>query len=134
MSVARISGPQLLDAPLRPAQEPVDVETVGVSADLGRDPGRQPGERLGQGASHPEGPLKRREADLHLLSAHRAPSRPFGSQRNAPTGEGVLEQFGAVGKIPEKPARGSISKLGGVQELFYQYHVRSACSGELVGD
>src|SRR5215203_6321126 len=75
MSVARISGPQLLDAPLRSAQEPVDVEAVGVRADLGRDPGRQPDERLGQGAIHPEGPLERREADLHLLPAHRAPSR-----------------------------------------------------------
>ena len=30
MSVARISCPEFLDAPLRPAQEPVDVEAIGV--------------------------------------------------------------------------------------------------------
>jgi len=34
MSVARISGPQVLDPPLRTPQKPIDQEGVGVSGDL----------------------------------------------------------------------------------------------------
>ncbi len=38
MSVARMSGPQLLDAPLRPPEEPIHVQAVGVGRHLRRDP------------------------------------------------------------------------------------------------
>jgi hypothetical protein len=54
MSVARISGPQLLDAPLRPSEQPVDVEGVGVRADLGRDPGNETHQRGRQRLAEPE--------------------------------------------------------------------------------
>src|ERR687898_2145199 len=67
MSVARMSGPKLLDAALRTTQQPVDVEPVGVGGDLRCDPGRQPSERLGQRALHPEDALEGSEAYLHLL-------------------------------------------------------------------
>ena len=42
MSVARISGPQLLDLALRTTQHTVDEKTVGIGGDLGCDPGRKP--------------------------------------------------------------------------------------------
>ena len=41
MSVARISGPELLDAPLRTIQMPANQQGEGVGADLRRDPGGQ---------------------------------------------------------------------------------------------
>ncbi len=36
-----MSGPQLLDAPLRPPEEPIHVQAVGVGRHLGRDPDHQ---------------------------------------------------------------------------------------------
>src|ERR687898_3005987 len=61
------SCPQLLDAPLRTTQHPVDDERVGVGCHLRRDPGDQPHQGLGQGLPDPEDPLEARTADLHLL-------------------------------------------------------------------
>ena len=82
MSVARTLGPQVLDAPLRPAQQPVDVATVSVGCYLRRDLGRQAGERLGQRAIHPEDALEDRKAHLHLLADRQAPVRFLGGQED----------------------------------------------------
>jgi hypothetical protein len=105
MSVARISGPKLLDAPLRSAQQTVDVQAVGVSADLGRDPARQPHQGSRQRPIHPEGALERREAHLRLLPHGGTTLRPFGRQQDAALRECLLQRPGAVGEVPEEPAR-----------------------------
>src|SRR5215217_4893381 len=67
MSVARISCQQLLEIPLRPAQEAVDVETVSVGGYLRHDPGRKPYERLSECTLHTKDALEDREANLYLL-------------------------------------------------------------------
>src|SRR5215217_2051444 len=82
MSVARTSCPQFFDAPLRPAQQPVDVAAVGVGCYLSGDPGDQTPQRLGQRPVHPEDTLEGREAHLHLLADRRAPVSFLGGRRN----------------------------------------------------
>src|SRR5919107_5763996 len=76
MSVAKISGPQLLDVPLRPSEEPVHVQTVGVGCHLRRHPDRQPHERLRQCFAQPEDALEGGQAYLHLLPDRRGPPPP----------------------------------------------------------
>src|ERR671910_209971 len=100
MSVARISGPQLLDVSLRSAQQSVDVEAVGVGGHLRRYPGSEPSECLRQGSAKTESSLERRKADLHLLPHSRMPLRPFGYQHYAAVGEDLFEHLRAVGEIP----------------------------------
>src|SRR5215208_5469631 len=104
MSVARISGPKLLDAALRTTQQPVDVEPVGVGGDLRRDPGGQPSERLGQRALHPEDALEGREAYLHLLAHWWATVRLLGGHRNSDLGERLRRQCAQVGQVAQEPA------------------------------
>src|SRR5215210_4231351 len=87
MSVARMSCPEFLDAPLRPAQEPVDVEAIGVGRHLGGDPGDQTCECLGKRRAHAKPTLEGREAYLHLLADRRPPVSLFGRQQDARAGE-----------------------------------------------
>src|SRR5215213_6043363 len=135
MSVARISGPQLLDAPLRPAQQPVDVEAVGVGSHLRRDPGDQPRKRLGQRPIHPEDALEGREAHLHLLADWRAPVCLLGSQQHPAPGQFLSECPAAVGQIPkEPPGDAGLLKSGLRQKLAHQEHVCGVCGGQLVGE
>src|SRR5215212_11587251 len=104
MSVARISGPKLLDAALRTTQQPVDVEPVGVGGDLRRDPGRQPSERLGQRAFHPEDALEGREAYLHLLADWWTTGRLLGGQQHPALGQFLPELPPAVGQVCQELA------------------------------
>ena len=67
MSVARISGPQLLDASLRMTQQTVDKETIDVGRHLRRDPGDQPHEGCCQRLFEAELALEARQRYLHLL-------------------------------------------------------------------
>src|SRR5215208_1307504 len=135
MSVARISGPLLLDAPLRPAQQPVDVEAVGVGGHLRRDPGDQPRKRLGQRPIHPEDALEGREAHLHLLADWRAPVCLLGSQQHPAPGQFLSECPAAVGQIPkEPPGDADLLKSGLRQKLAHQEHVCGVCGGQLVGE
>src|SRR5215203_1384966 len=75
MSVVRISCPQLLDAALRAPRNPVDVEAVGVSADLRRDPGSQPDERGGQSLAQTKDPLEARKSNLSISICCLTPRR-----------------------------------------------------------
>src|SRR5919112_2933846 len=100
MSVARISCPQLLDVPLRPVEQPADVEAIGVGGYLRRYSGSESHQRLRQGSAETESSLESRKADLHLLPRSGTPLRPFGYQHDAAVGEGLLEHLGAVGEIP----------------------------------
>src|SRR5215218_6495530 len=61
-----VSCPQLLDAPLRTTEQPVDVTAVGVGCHLRRYPGGQAHERLRERPVHTEDALEGREAYLHL--------------------------------------------------------------------
>src|ERR671911_3208996 len=100
MSVARMSGPKLLDAALRTTQQPVDVEPVGVGGDLRCDPGRQPSERLGQRALHPEDALEGSEAYLHLLAHWRGTVRLLRWQTHPGPGQPLPQLCAPVGQIP----------------------------------
>ncbi len=135
MSVARISGPKLLDAPLRPPEEPVDVETVGVGRHLRRDPGDRSRERLCQRPVHPEDPLEGREAHLHLLAYRRPPVRLLGGQQHAGPGQILPEFAAAVGQVPEEPPRDAVLiETGPGQQLPHEEHVRGVGGRQLVGE
>src|SRR5215208_5439355 len=103
MSVARMSGPKLLDTALRTTQQPVDVEPVGVGGDLRHDPGGQPSERLGQRALHPEDALEGSEAYLHLLADWWATVRLLGGQQHSGLGQLLCELCAAVCQISQEP-------------------------------
>ncbi len=83
MSVAWISGPQVLDPPLRLPQEPVDQEGIGVGGDLGRDPGRKPHEGLRQRLANPERPGI---ASLRQMVLGYATTAPFSLASSYSTG------------------------------------------------
>src|SRR5215210_8525675 len=105
MSVAKMSCPQFLDAPLWPPEEPVDIKTVGVGGHLRRDPGAQTHQRLGQRPVHAEDTLEGREAHLNLL-AYRCPSvGPFGRQQDAALSQLFSQLATAVGQISQEPPR-----------------------------
>src|SRR3954452_12428340 len=104
MSVARMSGPKLLDAALWTTQHPVDVAAVGVGGDLRRDPGGQARGRLGQRTFHPEDALEDREAHLHLLAERWATGvRLLGGQQHPALGRFLPERPAAVGQLSQKP-------------------------------
>src|SRR5215212_8457204 len=105
MSVARISRPQLLYASLRPSEEPVDVQTVGVGRHLRRDPDRQPHQRFRQRLAQPEGSFEMREADLDLLPPRRPAARSPGREQDPAFGQPPPERAVLVGEIPEEPPR-----------------------------
>jgi len=88
MSVARFLCSHLFDVTLRAPQYPVDQKSVGVSADLSRDPGDQPDEGGGQSLAQAEHPLEAREGDLYLLP-HPAPLGSLGCQEDANLGQGL---------------------------------------------
>src|SRR5215207_10161201 len=106
MSVARMSGPQLLDAALRTTEQAVDVETIGVGRHLRRDPGDQAHKRLGKRPVHTEDALEGREAHLHLLADRWTPIGLFSRQQDAALGQLSLKlslKLGAVvGQIPQE--------------------------------
>ena len=58
------SCPQLLDAPLRTSQRPVDREGVGVGCYFGRDPGSQSHEGGRERLAQAEYPLQAGDGDL----------------------------------------------------------------------
>src|SRR5215204_579512 len=135
MSVARMSGPQLLDAPLWPPEQPVDVQTVGVGCHLRRDPGDQTRERLVQRPVHAEDPLEDREAHLHLLAYRWAPIRLLRRKQDTAPGQLLPERAAAVGQISQEPPRdGTFLEIRIRQELAHEEHVRYVCGGHLVGD
>src|SRR3712207_8706266 len=72
MCVVGFSCPQLLDLALRTIQVPVNQESVGVGADLGRDPNRQPHQRGSQRLAETENPFQAGDSDLYVLP-HSAP-------------------------------------------------------------
>src|SRR5215203_4485929 len=123
MYVARISCPQLLDVPLRPVEQSVDVEAVGVGGHLRRDPGGESHQRLRQRSAETESSLEGRKADLHLLPRSGTPLRSFGYQHDAALGEDLLERLGAVGEISTELAHRFAPEPSLVQEFLYQEHV-----------
>src|SRR5215208_6437404 len=133
MSVARMSGPKLLDTALRTTQQPVDVEPVGVGGDLRHDPGGQPSERLGQRALHPEDALEGSEAYLHLLADWWATVRLLGGQQHSGLGQLLYELSAAVWQLPRAPA-GDDARIepGPGQTRPHQEHVRDVGLGQLV--
>src|SRR5215204_1417094 len=135
MSVARNSGPKLLDAALRTTQQPVDVEPVGIGGDLRRDPGGQPSERLGQRALHPEDALEGSEAYLHLLADWWATVRLLGGRRNIDIRKLICELCAAVCQISQEPTGDDalIETCSG-QKLPHQEHIRDVGGCKLVGD
>src|SRR5688500_6371063 len=98
MSVARFSSPQLLDAPLRTIQTPVDQELVGVGRYLRRDPGCQPDERGGQSLAQAKDPLEARDGDLYVLPRSVTPFRALGSQEDANLCQGLSQILASVGQ------------------------------------
>src|SRR5918997_5518236 len=134
MSVARISCPQLLYVPLRPVEQSVDVEAVGVGGYLRRYPGSEPYQRLRQRSAETESSLEGRKADLHLLPRSRTPLRPFGYQHDAAVGEDLFEHLGAVGEIPAELAHRFAPEPGLIEQFLHQEHVRGAGGGELIGE
>src|SRR5919107_753925 len=97
MSVAKISGPQLLDVPLRPSEEPVHVQTVGVGCHLRRHPDRQPHERLRQCFAQPEDALEGGQAYLHGR-----PGLPRASSRRSPPPNPLPQAVPAPGARPRR--------------------------------
>src|SRR5919107_681034 len=102
MSVARISGPQLLDAPLRTAQQTVEEEAIGVGRQLRRYPGDEPHEGSCQRLLETELPLEAGQRYLHLLPLS-VLLGAFCHQQDPRLGKGILQRLAAVGQIPEEP-------------------------------
>src|SRR5215204_1324661 len=135
MSVARILCPQLLDEPLRPSEEPVDVQAVGVGGHLLSDPRGQPHQRGRQRLAHPEDPLERCEAHLRLLADRRATLGALGLKQHAGLGQLLLEPTAAVGQVSEEPAGdGALLKASPRQKLAHQEYVRGVGGAKFVGD
>ena len=109
MSVARISGPQVLDAPLRPAQHLVNQEGIGVGDHLRRDPGREAHQCFRQGLPEPELALGTGEDDLHLLPLP-VLLGSLGHQPDAALRQGRLQRATPVGEVPEEPARRPVAE------------------------
>src|SRR5918997_3617864 len=104
MSVARFLCPQLLEVALRTTQQPVDVETIGVGADLRRDPGDQPHEGSCQRLPETELALEARQRYLHLLPLAALPEA-FGHQQDARLGQSFLQRLASIGQVPKESAR-----------------------------
>src|SRR5215207_4375934 len=93
----KVLCPQLLDAPLRTIQTPVDQERISVGRYLGRDPGSQPDERGGQSLAQAEDPLQAGDGDLYVLPRPMAPFRVLGSQEDADLRQSVPQILASVG-------------------------------------
>jgi hypothetical protein len=137
MSVARISSPQLLDATLRTTQQAIDQERVGVGADLRRDPASQPDERPRQSFAQAEDPLETRKKAISIRCLT-PPGRLCACSlwSRIPTSEeGLLEIFAAVGEVPKKAPRHTVSESRLLEEFFGESELRDVVGGrELVGD
>jgi hypothetical protein len=137
MSVARISSPQLLDVTLRTTQQAIDQERVGVGADLRRDPASQPDERPRQSFAQAEDPLETRKKAISIRCLT-PPGRLCACSlwSRIPTSEeGLLEIFAAVGEVPKKAPRHTVSESRLLEEFFGESELRDVVGGrELVGD
>jgi hypothetical protein len=133
MSVARISGPQLLDATLRTTQQTVDQEAIRVGCHLRRDPGDEPHEGGCQCLLTVELALEARQRYLHLLSLS-VLSGAFCHQHDAGLCQSTFQRRAAVGQVPkELPCCPLLQdRLG--KEFLGQGDVRDVGGGELVGD
>jgi hypothetical protein len=132
MSVVRFM-PQLLDAPLRTSQHPVDREGVGVGRYLRRDPGGQPHEGGRQRLAEAEYPLQAGDGDLHSLPE----PTPLGwlrHQKDVHLGQGILQPLASVGQLPQEPPRYSILQGRLVDELLGQGDVGYVGRGEFVAE
>src|SRR5215210_2914058 len=134
MSVAGISGPQLLDATLRTIKMPVNQQGVGVGADLRRDPGGQPHEGLRQRLPQTKDSLQARKADLYSLSEPTPPLGWFGTQEDAYLGQSLPQFLAPVGQVAQESASYPLCQLRLVDEFFGQSDVCDVCGGELVGE
>src|SRR5215207_986396 len=134
MSVARILGPQLLDATVGTIQVPVNQERVGVGADLGRDPDCQSHQRGSQRLAQTEYPFQAGEGDLYVLPHSAPPLRWLGRQEDIYLGQGYPQLFATVGEISEHPACHLLSQFRLLQQLFSQGDIRYVCRRKLVGD
>lgn len=103
MSVAGISGPELLDAPLRTIQMPVNQQGVGVGADLRRDPGGQPYQGGRQRLPETKDSLQARKADLYSLPEP-PPLAWFGTQEDAYLGQSLPQFLVPVGQVAQESA------------------------------
>jgi hypothetical protein len=135
MSVARFSCPQLLDLPLRTAQQWVNVEAVGVGCYRRRDPAGEPHKGPRQRLPKPELALEIRQRYLHLLPLAAVP-RAFRHQQDAGLGQGFLQRLASVGQIPKEPACEAILlpevRLG--EHLLGKPDLGDVSGGERVGD
>src|SRR5215203_184607 len=134
MCVVRFSCPQLLDAPLRTSQRPVDRQGIGVGCYLGHDPGGQPHEGGRQRLAQAEYPLQAGDGDLHSLPESTPPLGWLRQQKDVHLGQGLLQPLASVGQVPQEPPRYSIvqSRLG--EELLGQGDVGDVGRGEFVGE
>ena len=134
------SSPQLLDLALRMPQHTVDVEGIGVGADLGCNSGGQAGEGGGQGLAQTEAPLEARKGNLDLLpyptpplarSPARSPPRPLLAPdprcgRRGPQRELAHEIFVQVRLDQEFFDQGEIRHVSGGKFVAHRHPVGSA--------
>src|SRR5215218_6693354 len=123
MCVARFSCPQLLDAPLRTIQTPVDQERVGVSRYLRRDPGSQPDQRGGQSLAQAEDSLQAGDGDLYVLPRPVAPFRALGSQEDADLCQGLPQILASVSQVSQELPHRFVSQSRLVEEFLGQADV-----------
>src|SRR5215213_1078047 len=128
------SSPQLLDATLRTIQVPVNQQSVGVGADLGRDPNCQSYQRGSQRLSQTENPLQAGESDLYVLPHSVPPLGWLGGQKDANLGQLFPQLFAAVGKISKHSTGHFLSQFRFSQQLTAQGDIRYVCRCKLVGD
>ncbi len=130
----KVSCPQLLDAPLRTIQTPVNQERVGVGRYLRRDPGCQPDERGGQSLAQAEDPLEAGDGDLYVLPHPVPPFRALGSQEDANLCQGLPQILDSVGQVSQELPRHFVSQSRLGNEFLGQGDVCDVGGGEFVGD
>src|SRR5215208_3856957 len=128
------SSPQLLYATLRTIQVPVNQQSVGVGADLGRDPNRQSYQRGSQRLSQTENPLQAGESYLYVLPHSAPPLGWLGGQKDPHLGQLFPQLFAAVGEISEHSTGHLLSQFRLGQQLLGQRDIRYVCRRKLVGD
>src|SRR5215210_454269 len=133
MSVARMSCPQTLYPTLCSAQQPVDVEPVGVGCYLRHNPGRKPHQSLGQRAFDPEDPLERRERYLNLLPCA-VLAGALGHQSDSCTGQRLTQLLASVRQIAKEPPRQTFPELRTAEQFTDQADFRNVGRGKFVGE
>src|SRR5215217_4593231 len=134
MSVASISGPQLLDLALRTTQHTVDEKTVGIGGDLGCDPGRKPYYGSRQCLPEPKDSLEARQGDLYLLPYSGTLLCRLAHQRDSHLDQLLSQPPAVVGEIPEQLAPHRVFKPRLAEELPDQGDIRDVGGCKLVGD